>query len=269
MFSSHAIEHEGRRIGFEEGGQGEALVMTHSFLCSRRMWEAQAVELARDYRVINVDVRGHGESELGGGTFTIDDLAADVLAVLDAVGIERAAWVGLSIGGMLSLRAALRAPEQVAGLVLADSGGDRDPWVKRTRYRLMATGARWLGIGPFLPAVTKLMFGATAILEQPALVDSWTAEFRSVPMATILAGVDTLCRRRSVLHRLGEVSAPALVLVGAEDLAQPPERSRMLADALPNAVLEVIPAAGHLSAVEQPLAVTEAIRRFLASLGEG
>jgi len=243
--------------------------MTHSFLCSREMWRAQAEELALSYRVLNLDVRGHGDSDLGEVPFTLDSLADDAVAVLDAAGVERASWIGLSIGGMLSLRAALRHPQRVASLVLADSDGHQDPWIRKTRYRLMAAGARLLGLRPFVPAVAKIMFGSTTLREQPELVAQWSRSFSDVPMPTVLAGVEALCRRRSLLDQLGSIGVPTLVLVGAEDQAQPPERSRMLVNAIPGASLAVIPGAGHLSALEQPVAVSRAILEFLDERNRG
>lgn len=263
---ARTVEVGGATIGFDDHGSGDCLLLTHSFLCSRRMWAMQAAALGRQYRVINVDLPGHGESPLGSAPLTLGRLADDLVAVLDACEVDRATWIGLSIGGMLSLRAAVEHPERVAALVIADSDGGRDPWWKRARYRAMAAGARRLGIERFLPAVAGLMFGATSLETRSELVERWLDDFRAVPMATIDAGVRALNRRPSVLDRLREVDVPALVLVGEEDRAQPPEGSRKIAQALRRATLEVVPGAGHLSAVERPERVLAAIERFLATL---
>lgn len=244
-------------------------MMLHSFLCSGAMWEVQAAALSGAYRVINVDLRGHGQSCSACAGLTLDDLVADHLSVLDDLSVESAAWVGLSIGGMIGMRAALTHPDRVSALVIADSSAAAEPLAPRMRYRAMGLGSKLFGIRTFMPQILKLMFGASSHRDQPELVSEWGARLATVDLDSIVRMMPSLFGREEVLSRLGEIRVPALVIVGEEDQAQPMARSREIAAALPNAEFVTIPEAGHLSALEQPEMVTEVIREFLAGAFPG
>lgn len=254
---------------FEDRGDGPPVLLLHSFLCSGDMWRHQVEPLARRHRVINLDLRGHGRSGFATGAFTLYDMVDDALAVLDHLGIERAAWAGLSIGGMIALRAALTAPGRVSSLLLFDTDGGAEKPFPKLKYRVLAFGASLVGIRPFVPAVLPLMFGRTTRREHPDLPREWARRFRDAHMPSVRRGVEAIVRRESMLDRLGDVPHPALVVVGAEDETLPPSRARRLAEGLPDARLREIPQAGHLSALERPRLVTDLMLGFLKQhLGE-
>ena len=257
------IDRDEIRLAFEDLGEGRPIVMGHSFLCSREMWAYQARELASSHRVLNLDLRGHGDSGPAESPCTFDDLVDDVVTVLDHFEIERAVWCGLSIGGMTAMEGALEVPDRVAALVIADSSAAAEPWRKRLKYRLMASALKVVGMRRMMPSVVPIMFGRTTLREQPDLVGEWSERMASMHQPSLLNLLDCLMQRPSLLGELPEVRAPTLVLVGEEDRSQPPARSRQIAAAIPGAELTVIPEAGHLSALEQPEAVTEVIRDFL------
>lgn len=260
------IERNGVQIYFEDVGSGPAIVLGHSFLCSGEMWRPQVGPLSARCRVINVDARGHGRSGPLSEAFDLYEMVADVVAVLDHVGVDRAVWAGLSIGGMVAMRAAITVPDRVAGLILADSHAGPESTYKKLKYRAMALGVKTLGVEPFLTAISKLMFGVTTRQRNPELVTVWRQRFGSVDVPSMLLGLGALVTRDAVVERLRVVEVPALVIVGAEDVSLPPALSREIADALPNASLVVIPESGHLSALEQPESVTDAMLRFLETL---
>lgn len=251
-------------ITYEVSGSGPPVVLTHSFLCSGDMWTHQVPALAPRYQVINVDNRGRGRSGPSAKPFTLYDMVADVVTVLDEVGVARAVWVGLSIGGMLSMRAALVVPERVRALVLADTDAGREtPW-KHLKYRVLGWMLRTLGPAPVVPQVTAIMFGRTTRHRQPGLVAEYGRRFAGVHVPSVSAGIGALVGRDDVLPRLRQVGVPTLVMVGAEDRPLPVKLSRSIADAIPNAELVVLDGAGHLSALEQPAAFNEALLGFLA-----
>mgnify|MGYP001825122766 CR=1 FL=1 len=260
------VENQGIRIYFEESGTGPPIVFGHSFLCSGEMWAPQVGRLQERFRVVNIDFRGHGRSGPVKRPFTLYDAVSDVVAVLDHLSIDTAVWAGLSIGGMVALRAALTVPDRVSALVIADSDAGAENAFKRFKYRLMALVAKAAGLRPLMPATLPLMFGRTTRRENPALVAEWRERFCAAHVPSLLHGIDALCRRDSVIGRLGEIEVPALVVVGDEDKSLPPPHSRTIADGLPNSKLVVVPGAGHLSALERPEAVTEAMTEFLSSL---
>ncbi|MBB3139893.1 alpha/beta fold hydrolase [Halomonas organivorans] len=267
------VEHRGVTIAFEEHGReggGEQsqrlpIVLGHSFLCSGEMWREQLPALACDYRVVNVDFRGHGRSSQLDEPFTLYDAVADVIAVLDELGIQQAVWCGLSIGGMVALRAALEHPERVAGLILFDTDAGPETLAHKLKYRAMGACARRFGLRPLLPSVARLMFAATTRRENPALVDEWKQRFADIHVPSALLGLDALIKRDSLLERLAEIEVPSLVIVGEEDRSLPVPFSQRIHERLPGSSLEIIPGAGHLSALEQPARVNEVIREFLAA----
>jgi pimeloyl-ACP methyl ester carboxylesterase len=198
--------------------------------------------------------------------FSLYDLVSDVVAVLDARRIESAVWCGLSIGGMVALRAALTCPERVRALILSDTDAGAEVALHKLKYSAMGLGVRLLGIGPFLAPVARLMFGATTRRRNPALVAEWKREIAAIHVPSALKCLGALVQRDALYARLPEIRVTALVLVGAEDQSLPPRLARRIHDRLPDSKLVVIPAAGHLSALEQPAPVTKAILEFLESL---
>ena len=260
------IERAGIQLHYTVTGTGPAIVLVHSFLASSAMWEAQIPALSSEHTVLAVDLRGHGASGPIKRDVSIYDLVDDVLAILDAEGITRAVWAGLSIGGMISLRAALKAPERVAGLLLLDTHAGAERPLKKLRYHAMVLAARLFGIRPLLPQVLKLMFGRHTRAHNQPLVDEWRNRLATVPFPTIAHGVSALARREPLQAQLATIASPALVIVGLEDQALPPAYSREIAELLPRASLIEIPRCGHLSALEQPEAVTRAMLDFLHDL---
>lgn len=264
-----AVDHQNLHIHYDTYGAGSPVVLLHSFLCDGEMWSEQIAPLSEHYRLINVDLRGHGKSSAANGSLDIYDLVNDVLAVLDAEGIDSAVWAGLSIGGMIALRAALVAPERVSGLILLDSHAGTETRFKTYKYKTMVAAERIFGIRPLLPTVAKLMFGAHTRRTQPELVRHWKEKFASMSQISIGHMVDALCARDSLKDRLGNIHQPALVLVGEEDVSLPPPCSARMAERLSNASLQVVERAGHLSALEQPEAVTKAMLSFLDRIDRG
>lgn len=260
------VQRNGLELHFTVRGKGPPVVLGHSFLCSGRMWAGQEAALAERYRVINIDARGHGRSGPANSGFTLYDMVDDVLAVLDHLGLEAAVWAGLSIGGMVGMRAALTAPERVAGLILIDTDAGAETRWNRFQYGVLGRVARTVGIRPLLPRIARQMFGKTTRARQPALVAEWTGQFRGVHVPSALRMLRALRERDDLLARLQDIAVPALVLVGSEDTSLPPPRSRLLAGKLPGAQFVEIAEAGHLSALEQPAAVTTAMRAFLDGL---
>jgi len=257
------VDNQGLPIFFEDVGAGPPVVLGHSFLCSGKMWRGQVPALAGKFRVLNLDLRGHGRSGQVKRAFSLYDAVSDVVAVLDHLAIEKAVWCGLSIGGMVALRAALTCPQRVGGLILLDTDAGAETVNRKLKYYAMGLGAHLVGIGPFVPFIARLMFGATTRRHNPALVSEWKSEFSALHVPSVLRGLDALMKRDSLLGRLHQIRVPALVLVGEEDRSLPAVLSRRIHAELHNSRYVQIPASGHLSALEQPGPVAQAILDFL------
>lgn len=264
------IERDGARVHYDvdgpTGGDGPAIVLGHALMGDASMWRGVVPALARRRRVINVEVRGHHRSTAP-RRFTLEDLAADWLAILDAERIDRAVLCGLSMGGMTATRLALAAPDRVAGLVLIDSSGDREPARVRARNWLLASIIRLVGVAaPLERKLAALMLGASSRARDPGLVAALHEIVARHGRAGLARAMRAVNARGPILDRLAAITAPTLVLVGEEDVATPVDKSARLAAAIPGARMERLPALGHLSPLEDPAAVIARIEPFLASL---
>lgn len=251
-----------------ERGVGESVVFAHGLLMSSAMFEHQIEMLAPRYRCIAFDWRGQGASETTRGGYGIDELTEDAAALLEALDAAPCHFVGLSMGGFVGMRLALRRPELLRSLVLLNTTAEPDTRVRALRYSILGAIARTAGVRPVLgPAMTTL-FGHT-FLRDPARAgerDRWRAHLLAIDRAGAVRSLKGVVHRRGIGERLREIRVPTLVIAGEEDAAMPRPRLEGLAAGIQGAHLVVVPRAGHSSSVEQPEAVTEAIAGFLAGV---
>jgi pimeloyl-ACP methyl ester carboxylesterase len=258
-------EVNGQRIYHEDtGGPGLPLVLAHGLLMDHEMFAPQVAAFGAGRRVVTWDERGHGLTETTPDDFSYWDSADDLRGLLDHLGIERAAVGGMSQGGFVSLRFALRWPERVAGLVLLDTqAGQEDP-AALPQYETMVDV--WTREGPsdmIADTVAAIIIGADRP-ESPA----WIAKWKARPLPSIRQIFTTLVTRDDLTGRLPEITAPALVVHGEEDTAIEMARAEALAAGLPNSrPLVRVPGGAHATNLTHPEPVNTAIGRFLEELG--
>lgn len=249
----------GQHIYFEDsGGPGPAVLFNHGFLMDHEMFEPQVSELSGEFRCVTWDERGFGQTEAS-TEFTYWDSADDALALLDHLGIDRAFLVGMSQGGFLALRAALRAPGRVLGLGLIDTQAGVEADEARPLYDAMVQD--WVENGP-----SDALAGAVAGIIMGAGYDHspWIAKWQSTPKEAIERPYRTLMNRDDIWDRLHEIAAPAIVLHGEADTTIPMELAERLAEELPGCEeLIRIPGAGHASNLSHPAEVNGPLRAFL------
>ena len=234
-----------------------ALLLLHSLGTDGRVWEPQAAALADRFRVIRPDLRGHGLSVATPGPGSIARLAQDALAVLDALGVGQAHVGGLSIGGMVAQQLAAAAPGRVASLVLCDTALAIPPpafWRERAAI-VRARGTAAIADAVVGRWVTPASLGAAAT-EGLRMMLLRTDPEGYAAAAEAIAAAD-------LAEATSRLRLPALVIVGAEDLATPPDSAAALAAAIPGARLVSIAGAAHIPTYEQEAAVTAAMYRFL------
>jgi 3-oxoadipate enol-lactonase len=254
-------EVNGQRISYSDsGGAGPAIVFSHGLLMDGSMFEAQVEALKGDFRCVTWDERGHGDTPAT-GPFTYWDSTDDVLALLTDLGIEQAVFAGMSQGGFISIRAALRAPDRVRGLILIDTqSGGEDPDVVPL---YTALHDEWVANGPegVQEAVASIILGGGC---DPS---PWFAKWAELDRASLTLLFRALIDRDEVTDRLGEINQPTLVIHGSDDAAIPMWRAEQLRDGIPGCVdLVVVKGAGHASNVSHPAAVNTAMSEFLAGL---
>jgi 3-oxoadipate enol-lactonase len=255
----------GWKISYEEAGSGPPVLLAHGLLMDRSMFADQVAALKDRYRVITPDLRGHGDSEHRAEDCSQWDLMEDHIALCNELGIDRAVFGGVSQGGFQSLRAALKYPERVAGLILIDTqAGPEDP-VRSPMYEAFAELVGSEGWNEeILESSTISMFGESASSE---LKEHWKKRWKASFGPEAPNTMRCVSRRDDITDRLGEIQAPAIVIHGEEDVAIEMEKAEELAEGLPNMIEFVkVPNAGHSSTVERPEPITEAIERFLSKV---
>jgi 3-oxoadipate enol-lactonase len=249
------------KLHYEIDGDGPWLTLSHSVGTNNSMWAPQVDSLSRHFKVLRVETRGHGQSECPAGPYQMSDLANDVVALWDELGIQQSHWLGLSMGGMIGQTLALMSPERLSHLILANTTGrgpvnaatlwaDRAATAQSKGMKAMVEGSlsRWF-TEPFRTAHPEVMASVAAMIEGSA-AEGYAA------CCLAIGAVNTL-------EALRQVRIPTLILVGDSDQATPPAMAQMLHEHLADSQLCVLPNAAHLSNMEQPELFTEAVLRFL------
>lgn len=252
----------GQRIYFEDtGGAGPAVILGHGFLMDHEMFAPQVAALRDEYRVITWDERGFGLTEFDGQPFTYWDSAADCLALMTHLGIERAVVGGMSQGGFLSLRAALTAPQRVRGLILLDTAAALDaPEVLAANQGMVDM---WLAVGP----VDDLAGAVAAIIIDDEVENgTWVAKWQARDKALMAEPARCLLTRDDVSSRLAEITCPALVVHGTSDTAITMEHAEAMAAGLVGCGGVVKVGGAHAANLTNPEPVNAAILDFLAGL---
>ncbi len=237
------------------------LVLGNSLGTSAEVWDRQLPAFGENFRLVRYELPGHGGSAAWPGPYTIAGLGAGVLALLDSLGVPRAGYCGISLGGMIGMWLAANAPGRIAALGLVCTAAHLPPagdWLDR------AGRVRTAGLAPISAAVVSRWFTPAYAATEPAVV----ARFRAGLERTDPDGYAGCCEAIADMDLRGAlpaITAPALVISGAEDPATPPECGAAIASRIAGARLEVIPGAAHLAAVSAPDLVTTALRRHLTA----
>lgn len=241
------------------------VVLLGSLGSDRSMWSAQIRELSRAFRVIAVDHRGHNDSELVPGPCTMDDLAADVLALLDSLGVSRAHVVGLSLGGAIGQWLAIHHPDRVDSLALlctAARFGEPEGWTDR------AATVRADGVAAVADAVVARWITRGLAERDPRLEARLTEMVLATPAEGYAACCDALAGY-DVRADLGRIGCPTLVVAGDEDPSTAPDVVREIADGVEGARFVVLSPAAHVPTVELPGRVTALLREHVAGVSRG
>jgi len=259
------IDANGIEMAVVDQGSGAPLLLAHGFPLDHSMWAGQIEGLASDCRVIAPDLRGFGQSQVTPGTVGMDLMADDLAALLDALGIDGpVVFCGLSMGGYVAWQFFKRHRRRVAGLVLCDTRAIPDtPEAAQGRRD---TAARVLVDGP-QPVVEGMV---------PKLFAATTAEAVIAAARGVMSGTDPrgiaaaslgMAERIDATSLLASIDCPTLAIVGQQDAISTVEEMALIVAQISGARLVEIANAGHISPLEQPQAVNEAIREFVAAMG--
>ncbi|MFL6142234.1 MAG: alpha/beta fold hydrolase [Labedaea sp.] len=245
---------------------GTPLVLLSAFPFDGRMWDRVRTGLAGHAQVITPDPRGFGRTPLGDAGPDLDVLAADVLELLDSLGLRRAVLGGCSMGGYVAMAVLRAAPERVAGLVLIDTRSTADAAQARENRYAMAERAERDGVGWLAEEMLPALLGPTTLERRPDVVDAVRRLLAGLSPAAVAAAQRAMALRPDAGAVLRAAEVPALVLHGEEDRLIGVDAARSMAELLPQAELVVLPTAGHLPPLEVPAEVTSAIVAWLDRL---
>ncbi len=259
------IKLNGITINYTERGlpQGIPVVFIHGFPFNHTMWEPQMKALPNHFRAITYDIRGHGESDVGDGQYTIEFFVDDLLALLDHLVIDRAIVCGLSMGGYIALRAYERFPERIKALVLCDTKSEADTNEAKLKRSSTAKNVKMTGTGAFADDFATAIFAPQTSQSHPAVVESVKKMIRANSPVGIAGAAIALGCRTDTSAVLPAIKAPTLILVGEHDKLTPPAVSETMHRQITNSELHVIPYAAHMSNLENAQAFDTYLIEFL------
>lgn len=253
------------RLSLREGGDrnGLAVVLLHAFPMSSMMWEPQFTAL-HAYRVLAPDLRGFGGSALQSPWF-IEHAVDDVFETLAAEGVEKAVFVGLSMGGYVALRAVEKAPSRVKALVLCDTRAEPDANENKIKRAGAVDFVRANGVAAFLEPFLKDGLCEDTFMRRPSVVD-FLRKAASGSTDAVVAALVALAARGDSVPGLSKIVAPTLIMVGSHDKITPLPLAELMRSRIPGAELHVIPDAGHFSNAENPVVFNDRLLAFLSKL---
>ncbi len=275
------VDIEDGRLYYEVKGQGRWLVLIHGAWASHEWWRWQVPVLSQHYQVLTLDVRGHGQSSALERAYSMDGFTRDLEILREKLGIEEAALVGWSMGGIISIQYCLSFPSRVRALTLIATRGHRNPHMKR-RIMLQYIQAR-LSLMMNLASPRKYDRGSESFPGDLARVKSDVRNMLSpaTPREVFEWVKADLARHPRTNYfeisksiwdweageALRKITAPTLILVGDGDYPTPPRFSRMMEERIPNSRLTIVEGAGHCVALERPEVVNDEIIQFLKTMG--
>jgi 3-oxoadipate enol-lactonase len=240
------------------------VTMSHSLATDLSMWDPQAAALAKRYRILRYDTRGHGGTDAPAGAYSLTQLADDARALLKSLGIARTHWVGLSMGGMIGQTLALSSPELLQSLSLCDTSSRIPPeakplWDERIQI------AETKGMDPHVETTIARWFTPKFVESRPDVVNP----VRDMIRRTNPRGYAGCChaiRALDLTDRLSAITLPTLIIVGAQDVGTPVAASQAIHERIRGSELVILDSASHLSNLEQPDGFTHALEAFLRRL---
>ncbi len=255
-------------INYVERGvpQGLPVVFIHGFPFNHSMWEPQMLALPNDIRAIAFDVRGHGDSDVADGIYTIEFFVDDLIALLDHLVLKQVVLCGLSMGGYIALRAMERHPDRFKGLVLCDTQSAADSNEARVKRSASIRAVRTHGVKSFADGFVKAVFTPQSFETKAGAVDKIRNTIEANAPLGICGTLVALASRTDTTASLSQIKVPTLILVGEQDAITPVAASKSMHDQISGSELSVIPHAAHMSNIENPEAFNASLLKFLKRL---
>ncbi|MBI3808050.1 MAG: alpha/beta fold hydrolase [Nitrospirae bacterium] len=258
----------GITLAYSDQGTGLPIVFLHAFPLNRTMLAQQEEALSLRFRIITIDLRGHGESDAPLWRYTLEQSADDVNALLDHLLIQQAIFTGLSMGGYILFAFYRKYAHRVKGLILADTRAQADTLEGKDGRFQMAQTSYKKGPSAIVDIMLSKLLSPATIQMRPTLVQQVRAMIEHSQISGIAGDLMAMAERPDSTPLLKQITCPTQIIVGELDQATPPPDARLMADQIPNARLAIIPQAAHLANLEQPERFNQIIAAFASELSK-
>ncbi len=262
-----SVNVNGVNLNYTDTGEGAPVLLVHAFPLNGTMWEPQIESLGERFRFIAPDLKGFGSSDApdDASAFSVDSFADELAGLLDALGLDKVTYCGLSMGGYISFAMWRRHRDRIGALVLADTRAEQDPpegVEKRTNQQAQV---RSDGTGGLIDALPGALLSEATRTKKPDVVER-VKGLMDNPAAGFVGALEAMKKRPDSTGDLAGIDVPTLVIVGENDAITPPDAARKLHEHIGGSRLVVLPEAGHLSSLEAPEAFNGALAEFLSAL---
>ena len=259
----HSLHSDDAEIFYEIRGSGPAVVLLHPFPAHHEFWMPVIPALESRYRLILPDLRGHGESGIGCGPAVMAKHAADVTRVMDAAGVDKAAFIVCSIGGYIVFEILRRYRQRVSGLALCCTKPQADTAEARANRLKAAEAVLEQGTQQFLEGLVPKLLGTTTLSTRPDVLEGALRMMRKMSAEDISRVQQGMAERPDSTRDIKHLNLPTLIVLGEEDGFSTAADGELMRQSIPGSRLNVIPKAGHYAPWERPEAVGPLLRQFL------
>jgi len=257
-------------IYYQVFGKGkETILFSHGYLMNNEMFKGQIEILKDKFKCIVYDHRGHGKSEVTHTGYEMDNLVNDAISLIEKLELGSVHFIGMSTGGFIGMRIAIRRPELLKSLILMNTSAEKESMKALKKNNTLLWVVKNIGFFPVIGQVMPILFHSNFLKDKSrkSEVKKWKKIITSQKRKGIVPFGKGIFARDSVLEKLSEIKIHTGIIVGNNDVPTPPQYSKNMASIIPNAELFIIPDAGHSVAVEKPEEVTNAIRKFYNKIG--
>lgn len=255
---------------YQSVGKGsDVILFSHGYLMNNTMFDKIINVFKNQFRCVSFDHRGHGQSEVTEKGYELDNLVTDAISLIETLDVTSVHFVGMSTGGFVGMRIALRRPDLLKSLVLMDTSAEAESEKSAKKNNLLVWMIKHIGWWAVINQVLPILFHKSFLKDdsRKAEVSKWRNILKGQNKKGVLLFGQGIFARKSVLEQLVNLSVATAVIVGEEDVATAPDFSQRMADTIPNAKLYKIPDAGHSAAIEKPTQVADAMHDFYTSVG--
>lgn len=241
----------------------QPIIFVHGFPYDHTMWDKQIEFLKEDYYCVTYDIRGLGSSAVGDGQYTMESYVDDLFKIIAELELTKPALCGLSMGGYISLRAVERSQETFGSLILCDTRAEADSDEGKLIRASKIKQINEVGIEAFVDSFVPTCFAEDTIKNRSELFQSVLNRCKTNNLIGVKGALIAMLSRTDTTSYLSKINIPTIIIVGENDALTPPAVMKILHENIPNSEFVIIPEAGHMTPIEEPEAVNEAIRRFL------